>query len=321
MTSIWDDYANWATILGRLDVARPCREKALFIARERRIAWRIPYLTLRFAAMLVISGEYEQARDLISDVLTYDTTTPALSVLLSSVAVELAIILGDEALLKRTMTDDNLDLALQSEEPERIAPLVAAYVKVSLRRGQRSRAKILLSKGMKFLNQADYGGEVFVLAAGYGTQAEAERARAILLQRMKLPHHRVARAYLALWEAYDARRHRNESTLREQAQNAAQLFGRLGWKHQQFQALSLIGAEQSMKQNQKKAGKSMLSSLHPELTTREQEIADLVLRGLTNRAVAQLLGISEHTVETHMTSILNRLGLRSRWQLIDLSRS
>jgi DNA-binding CsgD family transcriptional regulator len=172
---------------------------------------------------------------------------------------------------------------------------------------------------MKRIAQADYGGDLFVLAAGYGTQADAERGRAMLLQRTKLPHHRVAQAYLMLWEAYDARRRRDEKTLREQAHNAARLFGRLGWKHQQSQALALIGVKQATNYQNVNARKPMLSTL--ELTAREQEIADLVLRGLTNRAVAQTLGISEHTVETHMTSILNRLGLRSRWQLIDLSRS
>jgi len=63
----------------------------------------------------------------------------------------------------------------------------------------------------------------------------------------------------------------------------------------------------------------ILSDLNPALTTREQEVAELVLRSLTNREIAKALKISEHTVESHMTSILNRLGFRSRWQLANLS--
>ena len=54
------------------------------------------------------------------------------------------------------------------------------------------------------------------------------------------------------------------------------------------------------------------------LTKREEEVAELVLKGLTNRAIARELWISEHTVESHMTSIMNRLGIRSRHQLVDL---
>jgi predicted ATPase/DNA-binding SARP family transcriptional activator/DNA-binding CsgD family transcriptional regulator len=51
------------------------------------------------------------------------------------------------------------------------------------------------------------------------------------------------------------------------------------------------------------------------LTPREQEIAVLVERGLTNRRIAEELVISEHTVATHVRKILKKLGLRSRAQI------
>ncbi len=51
------------------------------------------------------------------------------------------------------------------------------------------------------------------------------------------------------------------------------------------------------------------------LTRREEEVAALAARGLTNRQIAQELVISEHTVHHHLTSILKKLGLRSRRQL------
>jgi DNA-binding CsgD family transcriptional regulator len=52
-----------------------------------------------------------------------------------------------------------------------------------------------------------------------------------------------------------------------------------------------------------------------ELTSRQLEIARLVADGLTNRQVAARLFLSERTVETHVTNILNKLGLGSRVQL------
>jgi DNA-binding NarL/FixJ family response regulator len=58
-----------------------------------------------------------------------------------------------------------------------------------------------------------------------------------------------------------------------------------------------------------------LRDMHSILTHREREIAGFVLRGLTNRAIAAELSITENTVEKHMTSIMNRLGIRSRHQL------
>jgi predicted ATPase/DNA-binding SARP family transcriptional activator/DNA-binding CsgD family transcriptional regulator len=51
------------------------------------------------------------------------------------------------------------------------------------------------------------------------------------------------------------------------------------------------------------------------LTPREEEVATLVARGLTNREIALELSISEHTVATHVTKILKRLGLNSRSRL------
>jgi predicted ATPase/DNA-binding SARP family transcriptional activator/DNA-binding NarL/FixJ family response regulator len=51
------------------------------------------------------------------------------------------------------------------------------------------------------------------------------------------------------------------------------------------------------------------------LTLREQEVALLLRRGLTNRQIAQELVLSEHTVHHHITNILRKLNLSSRQQV------
>ncbi len=50
------------------------------------------------------------------------------------------------------------------------------------------------------------------------------------------------------------------------------------------------------------------------LTRREQEVLVLVARGLTNRAVAQALGIAEKTASVHVSNVLAKLSLASRTQ-------
>jgi pimeloyl-ACP methyl ester carboxylesterase/DNA-binding CsgD family transcriptional regulator len=53
----------------------------------------------------------------------------------------------------------------------------------------------------------------------------------------------------------------------------------------------------------------------PTLTKRQGEVARLVSHGLTNREIAQQLGIEERSAEGHLERIRIRLGLRSRAQV------
>jgi non-specific serine/threonine protein kinase len=48
------------------------------------------------------------------------------------------------------------------------------------------------------------------------------------------------------------------------------------------------------------------------LTRREQEVAALVARGLTNRQIAARLVVTERTAGTHLERIMNKLGAHSR---------
>ena len=52
------------------------------------------------------------------------------------------------------------------------------------------------------------------------------------------------------------------------------------------------------------------------LTLREQETADLVSRGLSNKEIANQLFITEKIVKFHLTSIYKKLNVKSRAQLI-----
>jgi DNA-binding NarL/FixJ family response regulator len=51
------------------------------------------------------------------------------------------------------------------------------------------------------------------------------------------------------------------------------------------------------------------------LTPREQQIVKLIAESNTNRQIAELLTISEKTVETHRANILDKLGMRDRVEL------
>ena len=51
------------------------------------------------------------------------------------------------------------------------------------------------------------------------------------------------------------------------------------------------------------------------LTATEERVAELVAQGLTNKAVAKELFVTDRTVEGHLTRIYAKLGIRSRSEL------
>jgi two-component system, NarL family, response regulator DegU len=57
------------------------------------------------------------------------------------------------------------------------------------------------------------------------------------------------------------------------------------------------------------------SPFHP-LSDREMEVLECVVRGMSNKEIAALLGISHQTVKNHVTSILRKFGVDDRTQAV-----
>ena len=62
------------------------------------------------------------------------------------------------------------------------------------------------------------------------------------------------------------------------------------------------------------------ATMSARLTARELDVARAIASGLRNRAIAELLGVTEGTVKVHLHNIYKKLGLTSRLSLVIYSK-
>ncbi len=55
-------------------------------------------------------------------------------------------------------------------------------------------------------------------------------------------------------------------------------------------------------------------SLTEELSERERQVLELLVTGMTNKEIADVLVVTENTIKTHLTNILSKLHLQNRIQ-------
>ena len=72
-------------------------------------------------------------------------------------------------------------------------------------------------------------------------------------------------------------------------------------------------------QRDKEELRSQLKALFASLTPREREVLDLVVAGMSNKAIANTLGLSAKTVEVHRAKVMEKLHARSLSDLVKLA--
>jgi DNA-binding CsgD family transcriptional regulator len=143
-----------------------------------------------------------------------------------------------------------------------------------------------------------------LLMAASGDFAGAKRAFADALrehERLDMPFER-ARTLLA--KGIVERRAKQRANARASISEALDEFEPLG---------AQLWAERARDELSRVSGRKPRAT--GELTTTEQRVAELAAAGLSNKEIADALFVSAHTVETHLSHVYQKLGVRSRSQL------
>jgi DNA-binding CsgD family transcriptional regulator len=228
----------------------------------------------------------------------------------AAVGIPLGMTLPDETLLRQSYDPNLLDLAFARREQWLCGPLVEAFCAYFERQGLRAEHDALLRRALGALESLDNSLPLGLRLARLGPPSCLPRLSA-LVSRHCAGDTPLLRAYRDLFDACIALRRQMPKRASELADRAEKAFAVARRPFMRALAAQAGGAAPRLRWN----GMPVPRRLAAELTQREHEVAALAAGGMTNRAIAVRLGLSERTVHHHCEAVFGKLGIRSRWQL------
>lgn len=306
--------AHHALLFGDVNLARNAIDEAIALAQARALSsWLLRCLAAA-ASLALNAGDLSRAGELLASGRSAARSPEELALLAASGA-QLAVEYGDDTALSEWASPQMIDLALRCESAEPIAAATTAALIAQRTPARNTPVARALRRALLQAAGAASAVELFATAAQHGDLEEARFAveafgAVVAPNRPYLQAHRLlARAHLLM-------RSGERGGWIENAGDAARAFSAMGIRRWTNEAMRLLVAQEPAA-DRRPRGRSVGTAL----TGREEQVAQLIRRGARNREVAAALQISEHTVERHVSSILGRLGLRSRWQIADAPKA
>jgi DNA-binding CsgD family transcriptional regulator len=221
--------------------------------------------------------------------------------------------------------------AVVSAAPE--IETAAAFAEVMVRRGRHRDAAAFLQRAIPN-RELLRGNALTLLAAGrYAAPADRARAREYLVRASGGSVEMLERPALALFDAEACMRDGHPAAARVLGLEAATAFRRLRTPLLEAAALEVAGDREAALSLFRQCGatydvrrlepaSTLARSAPPggaeigrELSPREREVAQLAAAGRSNREIASQLYIAQKTVEKHLASAFQKMGISSRAKL------
>ncbi len=300
--------------LAMLREAQRTYEAALDVLRDNN-GWGVAQVRVGLGGVARARGDYQAAISHYQGALSlYQEidARPEIARCLAGIA-SVALIQGDLGLCRASLTE-SLALSLATGQRLPVARGLEAFAALEARAGDAERAARLAGAALELRSAAGHPP-----SAGAGARLEdlldpARRSLGELRATALLDEGRALSADEAVAYATGS-----PAAGRSAANGAAAAPGwprpRAGGGNGQAGGAPAAGGSASGVAGPAAGAAAGTAAVPSTLTPREREIAALIARGLSNRAIAEELVISQATVARHVANMLTKLGFSSRAQV------
>jgi ATP/maltotriose-dependent transcriptional regulator MalT len=315
---------------GALDVARALYAEGLDLAQSTNNLRFVAWLSHNAALTALLAGDFGSAAQYLArgEEIRHDVGTVARWSLATGLRAS-TLTATDDAALRESAGIAERSAIAEGDVPA-AAILAGAIALDLLRSGLADEATRLVAEALPVVARADPPYWLHDAAGRCGTPELRAAARGLLAAAAERPGAVAARGFLALADAREALRKRRRDDAVARAGVAVEAFREAGWRTEEafalevagrtaeavalFRTIGAIGEVRRLTETAKAPRRRGESTL----TTREREIAGLLVAGRSTRAIAAALVISERTVETHTAAIYRKLGVSTRAGLAQL---
>ena len=315
VANVLGDLGSLALDRGDLEQASSLLEESLTLHRELGSREDVIGILDGLGVLASAQGDREQSISFFNEALTLSRGTGNVRRTAASLGnLGITMLVHGDPEAATALLEESLELYREIGDSSSIAIGLMYSALAALTQDDHERVQALGEESLTLLQRAEDRQHIAdcleIMAGGFGAQGMAQKAARLwgaaeaLREEIGVPLQPEDRKLLDPFLAAA------RSSLGEVAWQATLAEGRVMMPEQAIEYSLSAEKPAPPPSVARRSGRDSAA-----LTPREEEVALLVSRGLTNRQIASELSISEHTVATHIAKILKRLNLNSRSRL------